>query len=49
VRTEPLSSLTGLIARLSAAPLALATRTTIVMETHLEKFGGIALTRPGRA
>jgi hypothetical protein len=28
---------------LSAPPLSLATRTTIVMETHCEKVGGIDL------
>jgi DNA-binding Lrp family transcriptional regulator len=49
VRTESISSLNELIAKLTAAPLALSTRTTIVMETHLEKIGGIALTEPDGA
>jgi Lrp/AsnC family transcriptional regulator, leucine-responsive regulatory protein len=43
VRTDSIASLNGLIGRLTSAPLSLATRTTIVMQTHCEKVGGIAL------
>jgi Lrp/AsnC family leucine-responsive transcriptional regulator len=46
VRTESISSLNDLISKLTAAPLNLSTRTTIVMETHLEKVGGITLAGP---
>ncbi|HEY0591792.1 MAG TPA: Lrp/AsnC family transcriptional regulator [Thermoanaerobaculia bacterium] len=46
VRTESISSLNDLISKLTAAPLGLSTRTTIVMETHLEKVGGIILSGP---
>ena len=46
VRTESISSLNDLISKLTAAPLGLSTRTTIVMETHLEKAGGITLAGP---
>jgi Lrp/AsnC family leucine-responsive transcriptional regulator len=46
VRTESISSLNDLISKLTSAPLALSTRTTIVMETHLEKVGGITLAGP---
>lgn len=46
VRTESISSLNDLISKLTAAPLNLSTRTTIVMETHLEKIGGITLAGP---
>ncbi|HEU5161918.1 MAG TPA: Lrp/AsnC family transcriptional regulator [Thermoanaerobaculia bacterium] len=46
VRTESISSLNDLISKLTASPLNLSTRTTIVMETHLEKVGGIALAGP---
>lgn len=46
VRTESISSLNDLISKLTAAPLGLSTRTTIVMETHLEKVGGIVLAGP---
>jgi Lrp/AsnC family leucine-responsive transcriptional regulator len=43
VRTDSIPSLTTFVSRLNAPPLGLATRTTIVMETHHEKVGGIAL------
>ncbi|HEY3056163.1 MAG TPA: Lrp/AsnC family transcriptional regulator [Thermoanaerobaculia bacterium] len=43
VRTGSISSLNTLLMRLAAAPLSLTTRTTIVMETHCEKVGGIIL------
>jgi Lrp/AsnC family leucine-responsive transcriptional regulator len=43
VRTDSIQSLNALVSRLSAPPLSLATRTTIVMETHCEKVGGITL------
>ena len=43
VRTDSIPSLNALVSRLTAAPLSLTTRTTIVMQTHLEKVGGITL------
>lgn len=43
VRTDSIASLNTLVARLTAAPLSLTTRTTIVMQTHCEKVGGITL------
>jgi len=43
VRTDSIPSLNTLIAKLTAPPLSLTTRTTIVMETHCEKVGGIML------
>ncbi|HEY0141743.1 MAG TPA: Lrp/AsnC family transcriptional regulator [Thermoanaerobaculia bacterium] len=45
VRTETIGDLNNLVQRLNAAPLSLATRTTIVMETHCEKVGGIVLSQ----
>ena len=43
VRTDSIHSLNTLVSRLTSPPLSLATRTTIVMQTHCEKVGGIAL------
>lgn len=43
VRTGSIPSLNALVSRLTAAPLSLTTRTTIVMQTHVEKVGGIIL------
>lgn len=43
VRVESIGGLNTLVQQLSSAPLSLATRTTIVMETHCEKVGGIDL------
>ncbi len=43
VRTESIASLNALVNRLTSPPLSLATRTTIVMQTHCEKVGGITL------
>ncbi len=43
VRAESIGALNVLVQQLSAQPLALVTRTTIVMETHSEKVGGIDL------
>lgn len=43
VRTASIGSLNELVSKFSEAPISLATRTTIVMETHCEKVGGIAL------
>lgn len=43
VRTASISSLNTLVAKLTAPPLSLSTRTTIVMQTHCEKIGGITL------
>lgn len=45
VRAGSISGLNALVQQLSAAPLSLSTRTTIVMETHCEKVGGIDLGR----
>jgi len=43
VRTASIGSLNELVSRLTAAPISLSTRTTIVMQTHCEKIGGINL------
>lgn len=43
VRTDSIASLNTLVSRLTASPLSLMTRTTIVMQTHCEKVGGIVL------
>ncbi|HET7437046.1 MAG TPA: Lrp/AsnC family transcriptional regulator [Thermoanaerobaculia bacterium] len=43
VRTESIHSLNALVQQLTHAPMSFATRTTIVLETHLEKVGGITL------
>jgi hypothetical protein len=43
VRAESISGLNTLVQQLTVAPLGLATRTTIVMQTHCEKVGGIDL------
>ena len=45
VRTGSIAELNTLVHQLSAAPISFATRTTIVMETHCEKVGGIDLGR----
>jgi Lrp/AsnC family leucine-responsive transcriptional regulator len=46
VRTDSITSLNELVSKLTAAPLSLVTRTTIVMQTHCEKVGGITLGPP---
>jgi len=43
VRTGSIQSLNDLVSRLTAPPLSLSTRTTIVMRTHCEKIGGVNL------
>ena len=43
VRTDSIQTLNELVSKLTAPPLSLATRTTIVMKTHCEKVGGITL------
>lgn len=43
VRAESIAGLNTLVDQLKEAPLSLSTRTTIVMETHCEKVGGIDL------
>ena len=43
VRAESIGALNTLVQQLTEPPLSLATRTTIVMETHCEKVGGIDL------
>jgi Lrp/AsnC family transcriptional regulator, leucine-responsive regulatory protein len=47
VRTNSIGSLNELIQELGNPPLSLVTRTTIVMETHCEKVGGVDLVRNG--
>ena len=47
VRTGSIPSLNTLLMKLAAAPLSLTTRTTIVMQTHCEKVGGIVLGEAG--
>jgi len=48
VRTDSIPSLNAVLNELSSAPLLLSTRTTIVMETHCEKVGGIVLGKERR-
>ena len=48
VRTDSISSLNALVNKLTTPPLSLTTRTTIVMETHWEKVGGITLGEEAR-
>jgi Lrp/AsnC family transcriptional regulator, leucine-responsive regulatory protein len=43
VRTDSITSLNTFVSKLTAPPLSLTTRTTIVMKTHCEKLGGITL------
>ena len=43
VRVDSIAALNTLVNELSNPPMSLATRTTIVMETHCEKVGGIDL------
>jgi len=43
VRTGSIGSLNAIVSRLTAPPLSLSTRTTIVMRTHCEKIGGVIL------
>jgi Lrp/AsnC family transcriptional regulator, leucine-responsive regulatory protein len=43
VRTDSIQSLNALVSKLNSPPLALSTRTTIVMQSHCEKVGGIQL------
>jgi len=43
VRADSIGGLNMLVQQLTSAPISLATRTTIVMETHCEKVGGIDL------
>lgn len=43
VQTDSIASLNSIIQMLAAPPLQLSTRTTIVMNTHCEKVGGVLL------
>lgn len=43
VRADSIAGLNTLVQQLSTPPISLSTRTTIVMETHCEKVGGIDL------
>jgi len=43
VRTKSIAELNELVQLFSAFPMSLSTRTTIVMQTHCEKVGGIDL------
>ena len=45
VRAESIGGLNTLVQQLSVAPMSLSTRTTIVMETHCEKIGGIDIAK----
>ncbi|MBI2212718.1 MAG: Lrp/AsnC family transcriptional regulator [Acidobacteria bacterium] len=47
VRTGTIASLNELVSSLAKPPLSLSTRTTIVMQTHCEKSGGIVRGRSG--
>jgi Lrp/AsnC family leucine-responsive transcriptional regulator len=46
VRTDSIPHLNEVVTRLTSAPLSLSTKTTIVMQTHCEKVGGITLGEP---
>jgi Lrp/AsnC family transcriptional regulator, leucine-responsive regulatory protein len=46
VRTASIGSLNELVTKFSDPPISLSTKTTIVMETHCEKVGGIRLGEP---
>jgi Lrp/AsnC family transcriptional regulator, leucine-responsive regulatory protein len=41
VRTDSIESLNRIVVEMTTPPLALSTRTTIVMATHCEKVGGV--------
>jgi len=43
VRTDDINSLSSVLNHLTTPPLSFTTRTTIVLETHCEKVGGINL------
>lgn len=43
VRTDSITSLNKLVSSMTTPPLSFSTRTTIVMQTHCEKIGGITL------
>jgi Lrp/AsnC family leucine-responsive transcriptional regulator len=43
VRTDSIPSLNTLVSQLVTPPLSLSTRTTIVLDTHCEKVGGVLL------
>jgi Lrp/AsnC family leucine-responsive transcriptional regulator len=43
VRADSIAGLNTLVRQLTTPPLSLSTRTTIVMQTHCEKIGGIDL------
>ena len=43
VRAGSIPELNSLVAKITEPPVSLATKTTIVMETHVEKVGGITL------
>jgi len=43
IRTDSIASLNTLVNKLGSPPLGMSTRTTIVMQTHYEKVGGILL------
>lgn len=48
VRTDSIQTLNALVSSMTHEPLGFATKTTIVMESHCEKVGGITL-RGGKA
>jgi Lrp/AsnC family transcriptional regulator, leucine-responsive regulatory protein len=43
VRTDSIPSLNALVNKMVSEPLSLSTRTTIVMQTHCEKVGGVTI------
>ena len=43
VRTDSITSLNAFVSKLIGPPLLLSTKTTIVMETHCEKVGGVTI------
>lgn len=49
VRTDSIPSLNAIVSKLTSPPLSLNTRTTIVMQTHCEKVGGITLAEEPRS
>lgn len=43
VRTDSIPSLNALVSSMTTDPLSFSTKTTIVLETHCEKVGGVTL------
>ena len=47
VRASSIEALNDILALLNSPPLSMATRTTIVLQTHVEKIGGVQRTGGG--